>query len=102
MVAWKTMWSRPRRGFLRESCNCVLWDGALDEHRMKIQGSQLERKGLEQQGEELRLGPGSWRLPAPAAMGLLNGVDQARGASGDCDLVRAPPERLQLLSSIQS
>ena len=42
------MWSRPRRGFLRESCNCVLWDGALDEHRMKIQGSQLERKGLEQ------------------------------------------------------
>lgn len=63
------------------------------------QGS--ERKGLERQGKELRLGPGSWRLPAPAALGLLNGVGLARGASWDCGLVRAPPERLQLLSSLQ-
>lgn len=60
-----------------------------------------ERKGLERQGKELRLGPGSWRLPAPAALGLLNGVGLARGTSWDCDLVRAPPERLQLLSSLQ-
>ena len=51
-----------------------------------------ERKGLEQQGKELRLGPGSWRLPVPEAMGLLNGVGLAHGASRDCDLVRAPPE----------
>ena len=60
-----------------------------------------ERKGLERQSKGLRLGPGSWKLPAPAALGLLNGVGLTRGASWDCDVVRAPPERLQLLSSLQ-
>ena len=75
--------------------------GVERESKIHKMEQASERKGLERQSKAWRLGPGSWKLPAPAALGLLNGVGLTRGASWDCALVRVPPERLQLLRSLQ-